>query len=1132
MVAGDGASVVPIRGVAALLATRMNESRDVPTATSFREIDVATLAANRSRLNAELASRKLSYTHLLAYAVAQAVAVHSRMAAFYREIDGRPHRVQPARVGLGLAVDVEQRDGSRFLVVPVIAGADDLRFPEFLDAYDDLVERARTGRLTGDDVAGGTVTLTNPGTVGTTASVARLLSGQGTIVATGAIRRLSGQQLMTVSSTYDHRVIQGAESGLFLATLDELLQGADGFYEHVAGSLGLPDRVGSTGTAAGAAPQALEQALEQPLEQPSAALAEVAAAMALVRSYRNFGHRAARLDPLGSEPPADPSLDPQSWGLSEDALVRIPASVVPVDVPGESLADVVPELRRTYCGTMAYEVEHIGSHAERTWLRRAIESGAYRATPAVDRRRRLLERLIEVEALEQFLQQAYLGQKRFSIEGLDVLVPMLDQLLELVAGSGGQLVEIGMAHRGRLNVLAHIVGMPYEEILADFERSRPTAEAEVPAEGETSDVKYHRGAEGVCETPAGPVRVTLASNPSHLEAVGPVVAGRARAAQTDRSGPQLVRDTALVVPLLIHGDASFAAQGVVGETFNLARLAGYSTGGTVHLIANNQLGFTVEPRDARSTDYASDLAKGFDVPIVHVNADDPEACLSAVRLALAYREHFHGDFVIDVVGYRRYGHNETDEPAYTQPLMYEQIGAHPTVRELYLRRLVEEGAVEEAWAKEALTAARVRLTDIKSSLEATESEAQAASGEMPAPSRSRSRRSRSPRTAVAAARLRAVDEQLMSVPEGFTIHPKLERQVERRRWAPEAEGPIDWAQAEALALGSLLLDGTPIRLTGQDTERGTFSQRHLVFHDAKNGQRYAPIQHLTEARAPFELHDSPLSEFACLGFEYGYAVAAPEALVLWEAQYGDFANEAEVIIDQFIIAGLAKWGESSRLTLLLPHGYEGQGPEHSSARLERFLALGAEDNMRVANCTTPAQYFHLLRDQARRGVPRPLVLMTPKGLLRLPAASSSRDELTKGRFRPILDDPQRSARPNEIRRLVLCSGRIYYDLVLPERRAEMPQVAVGRVELLYPFPTSEIRKLVGGYANLESVVWAQEEPSNMGARKFVLPMLREVVPTGVPIVEVSRPERASPAEGYHAAHRAEQARIVEEALAG
>jgi 2-oxoglutarate dehydrogenase E1 component len=1120
---------------------RLDESLGVPTATYFREINVATLAAERARLNAALAAKrsglspplvagKLSYDHLLGYAVAQAIAVHPEMAALYGEIDGRPERVEPTRVGLGLAVDVEQPDGSRSLLVPVIAGAGDLSFLEFVAAYDDLVERARTARLAADDLVGGTIILTNPETAGTTASVPRTPT-QGTIVAIGAIRRVGGQPLMTITSTYDQRVIQAAQSELFLQTVDELLQGADGFYDHVAGTLGLPGPVA---------------AQEWP-ERPLALLAEVATAMALVRSYRTVGHRAAQLDPLGSEPPGDPSFDPASWGLTEEALARIPASLLRVNVPGRSLTDVVPELQRTYCGTIAFEVEHISSHEERTWLRRAIESGDHRAAPTADQRQRLLERLTAVEAFEHFLQRAYLGQKRFSIEGLDALVPMLDLLIELLASSGTQTVQIGMAHRGRLNVLAHIIGVPYAEILTDFQRSRSTAEAEIPAEGETSDVKYHRGADGIYETKAGPVRVMVSPNPSHLEAIGPVVTGRTRAAQTDRSGPQPIRDTTVAVPLLIHGDASFAAQGVVAETFNLARLAGYSTGGTVHLIANNQLGFTVEPRDGRSTDYASDLAKGFDVPIVHVNADDPEACLSAVRLALAYRELFHGDFVIDVVGYRRYGHSEEDEPAFTQPLMYERIAAHPTVRQLYLRRLADEGVVDEALAEEELAAAEARLAAIEASLEAAAPDAAANDGgrSPPAPAGSDTagsgspaarsgplaRLGRSPRTAVGAQRLRAINHQLLTVPEGFSIHPKLTRQIERRRGALEAHGRIDWAQAEALAFGSLLLDGTPIRLTGQDTERGTFSQRHLVLHDARDGQRYAPIQHLPEAKAPFELHDSPLSEFGCLGFEYGYAVQAPGALVLWEAQYGDFANEAEVIIDQFIIAGLAKWGESSRLTLLLPHGYEGQGPEHSSARLERYLALGAEGNVRVANCTTPGQYFHLLRDQARREVPRPLILMTPKGLLRLPAASSSLNDLTNGRFRRVLDDPERSAESGAIRRLVLCSGRIYYDLILSPGRAEMQQVAVARLELLYPFPATELRALLARYPNLETVVWAQEEPRNMGARKFVLPEVREIIPSGLRIVDVSRPERSSPAEGYHAAHRAEQARIVEETLA-
>jgi 2-oxoglutarate dehydrogenase E1 component len=1113
----DHATTEPIQGVEARIVARMSESLDVPTATSFREIDVAVLVAERERLNEALAPRKLSYTHLLAYAVAQAVAVHPRMAAFYREIEGRPHRIDPARIGLGLAVDVEQRDGNRLLVVPVIAGADDLTFAEFVEAYDDLVERARTSRLAADDLAGGTVTLTNPGTVGTTASVPRLMAGQGTIVATGAIRHVGGQRLMTVSSTYDHRVIQGAQSGLFLGTLDDLLEGADGFYDHIAASLGLP-RPGPAATAGARAPQ--------PPEEPAAAPADVATAMGLVRSYRTVGHRAAHLDPLGSEPPGDPSLDPASWGLDDAAMARVPAFLLRVDVPGESLAEVVPELQRTYCGTLAFEVEHISSHDERTWLRRAIESGHYRQARTADQRRRVLTRLTAVEAFEHFLQHAYLGQKRFSIEGLDAVVPMLDQLIERLASSGTRSVEIGMTHRGRLNVLAHIVGVPYAEILTDFQRSEPTAEAEVPAEGETSDVKYHRGADGVYESATGPVKVIVTSNPSHLEAIDPVVEGRARAAQTDRSGPEPAHDPTAAVPVLIHGDASFAAQGVVAETFNLARLAGYTTGGTVHLIANNQLGFTVEPRDGRSTDYASDLAKGFDVPIVHVNADDTEACLDAVCLAYAYRERFHGDFVIDVVGYRRYGHNEADEPAYTQPVMYERIGDHPTVRQIYARRLTAEDGVDESRADEELAAAEGRLAEIQTSLEANPTEALIS----PAGRRPSAGLGRSPRTAVAAERLRAINEGLLAVPPGFTVHPKLVRQFDRRRDALAPRGRIGWAHAEALAFGSLLLDGTPIRLTGQDTERGTFSQRHLVFHDATDGRRYAPIQHLAGAKAPFELHDSPLSEFACLGFEYGYAVEAQEALVLWEAQYGDFANEAEVVIDQFIIAGLAKWGESSRLTLLLPHGYEGQGPEHSSARLERYLALGAEDNVRVANCTTPAQYFHLLRDQARREIPRPLVLMTPKGLLRLPAASSTLGDLARGPFRPVLDDPARSREPSHVRRLVLCSGRLYYDLALSPRRAKASHVAIARLELLYPFPAAELGRLVQRYPSLETVVWAQEEPRNMGARKFVLPELRDVVRPATSITDVSRPERSSPAEGSHAAHRAEQARIIKEAL--
>jgi 2-oxoglutarate dehydrogenase E1 component len=597
--------------------------------------------------------------------------------------------------------------------------------------------------------------------------------------------------------------------------------------------------------------------------------------------------------------------------------------------------------------------------------------------------------------------------------------------------------------------------------------------------------------------------------------VNPVVEGRARADQTTRRGPQALHDGTVALPVLLHGDAAFAGQGVVAETFNLARLRGYTTGGTSHLILNNQVGFTTDPKEGRSTDYSSDLAKGFDAPIVHVNADDPEACLAAVRLAMMYREKFHGDVVIDLVGYRRYGHNEGDEPAYTQPLMYERIKQTPPVREKYAAQLAKEGVIDPMQAAAEAEAAYQRLAELQQAVKAGQrsEDTQRITRQAAPPAE--------PVTAVPAERLTRLNEELLVVPDGFTVHPKLQKQLERRRSLEE----IEWAHAEALAFASLLTDGTPIRLTGQDTERGTFSQRHLVLHDVRTGKRHAPIQSIGEAQAPFELHNSPLSEFACLGFEYGYAVAAQEALVLWEAQFGDFANGAEVVIDQFIIAGLAKWGETSRLSLLLPHGYEGQGPEHSSARLERFLALGAEGNIRVANCTTPAQYFHLLRRQARHAEIRPLVVVTPKSLLRLPAATSRLDDLVLGKFRTVLWDRDRTW-PEKITRLLLCSGKVYYDIVASPRRAQTPHVAIGRVELLYPFPAPEIGEYARRYPNLREVVWVQEEPRNMGARKFVLPKIREVLPQSVALLDVSRPERSSPAEGYPAAHKVEQDGIV------
>ncbi len=855
-------------------------------------------------------------------------------------------------------------------------------------------------------------------------------------------------------------------------------------------------------------------------------LGGIAAAMALVKAIRMHGHLAAHLDPLGSEPPGDPALEPERLipKLTPELQARIPASLLRLHVEGDTLADALPRLRETYTGSIAYEIEHISDHEERVWLRQAIESGRYRRQLSSEERVRLLGRLSQVEGMERYLRRAFLGQKQFSVEGLDVMIPMLDEAIELAAGSGAHEVVVGMAHRGRLNVLAHVVGRPYETILREFEGER-TIEAVVSSEeGGSGDVKYHLGAQGIRSTPGGDITITLVSNPSHLEAVDPVVEGRARAEQTDRSSRQGYHDPSVALPVLIHGDASFAGQGIVAETLNLEALAGYSTGGTLHLIANNQVGFTTDPESGRSTRYSSDLAKGFDIPIIHVNADDPEAALASIRLALAYRRRFGHDVVVDLVGYRRHGHNEQDEAAYTQPLLAAAIADHPTVREQFAARLVADGDLTQEQADELEAEVLSELRQAHERLKETFGQ-----GEAPQPGDSHVPAATGDEvvTAVAADRLRALNEQLLRVPDSFTPNPKLMRQLERRRVALE-EGGIDWGQAEALAFASLLVEGIPIRLTGQDTERGTFSHRHDVLHDVNTGAWYTPLQHLDDAGAAFEIYNSPLSEYACVGFEYGYAAAAPEALVLWEAQFGDFVNGAEIIIDQFIAAGLSKWRESTRLTLLLPHGYEGNGPEHSSARLERFLQLAAQENLRIANCTTSGQYFHLLRRQALDATARPLVVMTPKGLLRLKQAGSTLDDLAGGEFRPVIDDP--NADHESVERLVLCQGKVYYDIVGHEERANASRVAVGRLEQLYPFPGERVKELVAGYPNLREVVWAQEEPQNMGAWRALRHRLEETKPEDVALVYVGRTWRASPSEGYPTAHLREQDRIVRAAL--
>jgi 2-oxoglutarate dehydrogenase E1 component len=859
-------------------------------------------------------------------------------------------------------------------------------------------------------------------------------------------------------------------------------------------------------------------------------LGGVAAAMALVKAHRMHGHLAARLDPLGTPPTGDPALDPDRLipRLTPELQARIPARLLRLYCQGETLLEVLPRLRETYCGTMAYEIEHISDHEQRVWLRRAIESGRYRRPLEPDAAKALLARLSQVEGFERYLRRAFLGQKQFSIEGLDVIVPMLDEALELASGGGARDVVLGMAHRGRLNVIAHTVGRPYDAILREFEGERLIEAVTHDPEGGTGDVKYHYGAQGVRQTDTGELRVRLASNPSHLEAVDPVVDGLTRALQTSHDSAELRHDPTVALAVQIHGDAAFAGQGIVAETLNLLALAGYSTGGTLHIVANNQIGFTTDPQEERSTRYSSDIAKGFDAPIVHVNADDPEAAIAAVRLALAYRGEFGCDVVVDVVGYRRFGHNEADEPAYTQPLMYERIAGHPTVRELYAKALAEAGVVAPEEADTMLAEAEARMKEAHERLKAAIAEGSVGSRRERKPGRVGGEE---PETAVARERLEALNSQLIEVPDGFSVHPKLVPQLERRLDVLGPEGGIDWALAEGLAFGSLLEEGVAVRLTGQDTERGTFAHRHLVLHDVKTGARYAPIQHLPGATAPFEVHNSPLSEAGCLGFEYGYASARPDALVLWEAQFGDFVNGAQIVIDQFIVSSLSKWGKTSRLTLLLPHGYEGNGPEHSSARVERFMQMAAQENIRIVNCTTAGQYFHVLRRQARHPKRRPLVALTPKGLLRLKQATSHVEELVEGRFRPILDDPTLDDETRaQVERLVLCSGKVYYDIAGHEARVESEQVAVARLEQLYPFPVAAYDELLARYPRITELVWTQEEPQNMGAWRAIRHRLEEGLPAEVTLRYCGRPWRASSSEGYPTAHLVEQDRIVTEAL--
>ena len=1146
--AAPGAATLELRGPAAALVDYMEQSRDIPTATSIRTLAVTVLDRRRRELNLGLnragEQLKISFTHIVGYAIARAAAERPEMCAhFARTEKGVPARVDGG-VHLGLAVDSTRRDGSRFLVVPVIRDAAGRSFADFREEYERLIDRARTGTLAADELRGATITLTNPGGIGTTASVPRLMPGQGAIIALGALgypaewreasestlRQLGVAKVMTMTSTYDHRIIQGAQSGEFLARVEGLLHGDDGFYAAVFESLGVSPTAGeaqpaaalgisTTPAAAGALPS-------------HEMLAAVQAATSLIKAHRTHGHLGAHLDPLGTPLVGDPAMEPDTYGLTPELMERIPADVLRVYVPGRNLAEVLPNLRQTYCGTIAYEIEHIASHEQRVWLREHIESGAHRMPFSAEAKRRLLQRLTKVEAMERYLRRTFIGQKTFSAEGIDAMVPMLEGLLSAVVADGIGEVVMGMAHRGRLATIAHVVNRPYEAVLVAFERGELRRSVASLSDAPTGDVKYHIGSTGTYTTDTGKaISVRLLPNPSHLEAVDPVVEGWTRADQTRRTGSALHVDPMAAAPVLIHGDAAFAGQGIVAEVLNLQSLPGYATGGTVHIITNNQIGFTTEAREGRSTRYASDLAKGFDVPIVHVNADDIEACIHAVRLAWDYRRTYHRDVVIDLIGYRRFGHNETDEPMYTQPLMYRKIKEQPTAREIYMRKLVSQGLITEADAADDFESAFSAIADAHKRVKATlaadpkedTEESTAAETEAPRPA-----------TRVPRETLVTLNEQTITAPDGFHVYPKLAKQLERRRAAvADGEGGIDWGTAEALAFASLLLEGHAIRLSGQDTQRGTFSQRHLVFHDDRTGAEWIPMEHLVAAGATFEVYNSPLSEVACLGFEYGYSAADPATMVLWEAQYGDFFNNAQLIVDQFISSSLAKWGQRSRLVVLLPHGYEGNGPEHSSARLERFLQLSAHGNMRVASVSTAAQYFHLLRDQAIAATPRPLVVMSPKSLLRLRESTCTLDALADGEFTPVIDDPVASAgaeQRNKVRTMLLCTGKFYYELELHPDRREAEDLAIVRIEMLNPLPVDEVLAIAREYPHLEQMYWVQEEPSNMGAWLHLTRPIGVRRPYEIRWDYIGRPRRASPSEGSAGSHHIEQERIAAEAL--
>ncbi len=1137
----EGDETEPLRGAAARTAENMEASLAVPTATSVRTVPAKLLEVNRQILNNHLersvtgatgsaapggpvGTHKVSFTHLIAYAVVRALGDFPNLNSRFVSEDGKPIVVRHQHVNLGLAVDVKRRDGSHSLLVPRIAEADTMDFAAFWRAYEALIAKVRNGDVSPDDFAGTTCTITNPGMIGTVHSVPRLMAGQGFILGVGtigypaeyegadpqALAQLGVSKITTLTNTYDHRIIGGAESGEFLRRIHQLLLGEDGFFDDVFASLAVP----------------YEPARWSPdrstFADPATQSEKVLKVQALINMYRVRGHLIANLDPLGRrEPITHEELDVAHYGLSIWDLDReFPAGSLGAGRLGRPvmpLRDILGVLRDAYARTVGVEYMHIQETEPKDWIRERVEVPI--DPVALEEQRRILERLNAAEAFERFLHTKYLGQKRFSLEGAETLVPMLDALCSRAADAGMNDVVLGLTHRGRLNVLANLIGKSYTQIFREFE-----GELDPTSTQGSGDVKYHLGATGKHESPSGSsVLLTLAANPSHLEAVGPVVEGMARAVGDARDDSE--RDS--VLPVLVHGDAAFAGQGVVAETFNLSAVPGYEVGGTVHVVVDNQLGFTTSPELGRSSVYATDVAKMVQAPIFHVNGDDPEAAVRVIRLAFDFRQTFHKDVVIDLVCYRRYGHNESDEPAFTQPRMYHLIDAHPPVRALYTRHLVQRGDIPPDAENVVEADFRARL---ERAFEETHAGAQAGDGpdEVFAAPPAEKRAASATSTAVPEATLDRIVDALTEWPDEFAIHPKLERQLQTRRTMFEGD-EIDWALGEALAFGSLVVDGTPVRLAGQDSRRGTFSQRHGVLVDQRTEVEYVPLAHVAEGQAPFTLFDSVLSEYAALGFEYGYSIVS-NALVLWEAQFGDFANTGQVIIDQFVVAAADKWGERSRLVLLLPHGFEGQGPEHSSARIERYLALSAERNLRVVYPSTAAQYFHALRRQALAVEEVPLVVFTPKRYLRMPATRSPRTAFTEGGFHPVLDDRAAATLDRAgVERLVVSTGKVAHEL-MDARDERGGRVAVIRVEQLFPWPESELLALFDGYPNARELCWVQEEPANMGAWNFVHGRLHRLVRNRLELRHVARDASASPATGSSKVHEREQQNLIDRAL--